>query len=85
MSLHPHAPAYHYLELNAGSAATASALASECALALSCNELSQAVMMVSPSDLEDFAVGFCISQGLVESFSHTCKECEGRGLISELD
>lgn len=67
MSLHPHAPAYQYLELNAGSAATASALASECALALSCNGLSQAVMMVSPSDLEDFAVGFCISQGLVES------------------
>ncbi|HSK24976.1 MAG TPA: ribonuclease E/G, partial [Egicoccus sp.] len=26
-----------------------------------------------------------VSQGLVESFSHTCKECEGRGLISELD
>jgi ribonuclease E len=26
-----------------------------------------------------------VSQGLVESFSHTCKECEGRGLISEID
>jgi Ribonuclease G/E len=25
-----------------------------------------------------------VSQGLVESFSHTCQECEGRGLISEL-
>jgi Ribonuclease G/E len=25
-----------------------------------------------------------VSQGLVESFSHTCKECEGRGIISEL-
>ncbi|MEX2504745.1 MAG: ribonuclease E/G [Egicoccus sp.] len=26
-----------------------------------------------------------VSQGLIESFSHTCKECEGRGLISEID
>jgi Ribonuclease G/E len=25
-----------------------------------------------------------VSQGLVESFSHTCTECEGRGIISEL-
>jgi Ribonuclease G/E len=25
-----------------------------------------------------------VSQGLIESFSHTCPECEGRGLISEL-
>jgi Ribonuclease G/E len=26
-----------------------------------------------------------VSQGLVESFSHTCEHCEGRGIISELD
>jgi Ribonuclease G/E len=26
-----------------------------------------------------------VSQGLVESFSHSCEHCEGRGLISELD
>jgi Ribonuclease G/E len=26
-----------------------------------------------------------VSQGLIESFSHTCQECEGRGLIGELD
>jgi Ribonuclease G/E len=25
-----------------------------------------------------------VSQGLVESFSHTCSECEGRGILSEL-
>jgi Ribonuclease G/E len=25
-----------------------------------------------------------VSQGLIESFSHTCPDCEGRGLISEL-
>jgi Ribonuclease G/E len=26
-----------------------------------------------------------VSQGLLESFSHTCEACEGRGVISELD
>jgi ribonuclease E len=26
-----------------------------------------------------------VSQGLIESFSHTCDTCEGRGIISELD
>ena len=26
-----------------------------------------------------------VSQGLVESFSHTCETCEGRGVISELE
>ena len=26
-----------------------------------------------------------VSQGLIESFSHTCEACEGRGLIGELD
>ncbi len=25
-----------------------------------------------------------VSQGLVESFSHTCEHCEGRGIVSEL-
>jgi Ribonuclease G/E len=26
-----------------------------------------------------------VSQGLIESFSHTCEACEGRGIISEID
>jgi Ribonuclease G/E len=26
-----------------------------------------------------------VSQGLIESFSHTCEACEGRGIVSELD
>ncbi|MEX2486829.1 MAG: ribonuclease E/G [Nitriliruptoraceae bacterium] len=26
-----------------------------------------------------------VSQGLIESFSHTCETCEGRGIISELE
>ena len=59
--------AYHYQELPDGDRVRAHALAEECALALSCNGVSQAVMMVSPNDLEDFAAGFCIGQGLVGS------------------
>lgn len=42
------------------------ALAEECALAIAYNGLSQAVMMVSPADLEDFVVGFSLGAGIVE-------------------
>lgn len=45
----------------------AAVLAEECALALSYNGISQAVMMVSPSELEDFAVGFSLGSGLLDS------------------
>ncbi|MFC3607963.1 formate dehydrogenase accessory sulfurtransferase FdhD [Stutzerimonas tarimensis] len=45
----------------------ASVLAEECALAIAYNGLSQAVMMVSPEALEDFAVGFSLSNGLIDS------------------
>ena len=43
------------------------ALASECALALSFNGLNHAVMMVSPNNLEDFVLGFSLSCGAVEA------------------
>ena len=41
-------------------------LAEECALAVAYNGLNQAVMMVSPADLEDFVVGFSLGAGIVE-------------------
>ena len=42
-------------------------LAEECALAIAYNGLNQAVMMVSPIDLEDFVVGFSLGSGIVDS------------------
>ncbi|MBJ9978239.1 formate dehydrogenase accessory sulfurtransferase FdhD [Pseudomonas sp. S75] len=42
-------------------------LAEEVALAIVYNGLNQAVMLVSPTDLEDFAVGFSVGSGIVAS------------------
>lgn len=42
-------------------------LAEECALAIAYNGLNQAVMMVTPADLEDYVVGFSLGAGIVES------------------
>lgn len=58
--------AYAFAELGAARAQHA-ALADECALAMVYNGLNQAVMMVSPHQLEDFAVGFSLGNALVES------------------
>jgi FdhD protein len=46
---------------------TRTALAEEVALAIAYNGISQAVMLVSPTDLEDFIVGFSIGSGLIAS------------------
>ncbi|MBC9249336.1 formate dehydrogenase family accessory protein FdhD [Pseudomonas alcaligenes] len=61
------AAGYAYAELGSPSSCAQAALAAECALAISYNGLSHAVMMVSPGDLEDFVRGFSLSAGLVES------------------
>jgi len=60
------ASAYTYAELGDGRAQHA-ALAEECALAISYNDLNQAVMTVSPHHLEDFAVGFSLGNDLIQS------------------
>ena len=53
----------------------------EVAVSISINDISHAVMMVSPSNLKDFALGFALSEGLVHSlnevlnitlFEHEC-------------
>lgn len=58
---------YAYAELGQPASVAAAALAEECALAISYNGLSQAVMMVTPQDLHDFVIGFSLSSGLIDS------------------
>ena len=57
---------YHYQPLDTAEQRAVD-LAEECALAVAYNGLSQAVMMISPADFEDFVVGFSIANGFVGS------------------
>ncbi|RMT00413.1 Formate dehydrogenase accessory protein FdhD, partial [Pseudomonas coronafaciens pv. oryzae] len=55
---------YSYSNLE-GRDAARNALAEEVALAIAYNGISQAVMLVSPTDLEDFIVGFSLGSGII--------------------
>ncbi|WEK10206.1 MAG: formate dehydrogenase accessory sulfurtransferase FdhD [Candidatus Pseudomonas colombiensis] len=59
---------YRYCNLD-HSAADSTALAEEVALAIAYNGISQAVMLVTPSDLEDFIVGFSLGSGIISDAS----------------
>ncbi|MFV3304861.1 formate dehydrogenase accessory sulfurtransferase FdhD [Pseudomonas sp. NY15181] len=61
------ADGYTYAELTPENDTGSAALADEIALAIAYNGLSQAVMMVSPNDLEDFVHGFSLGAGFIES------------------
>ncbi|KAF1054872.1 MAG: Sulfur carrier protein FdhD [Stenotrophomonas maltophilia] len=61
------ADGYAYAELGALPTAGLAPLAEEIAVAISFNGLNHAVMMASPSDLEDFVRGFALCNGLVET------------------
>lgn len=65
----PDTPAegYAFAELTPESDTGNAPLADEIALAIAYNGLSQAVMMVSPNDLEDFVHGFSLGAGFIES------------------
>ncbi len=79
---------YTYAELDSGARVEDAVLAEECALAISYNGISYAVMMVSPSALEDFVAGFSLSSAVVQSIDEIYDiqlEGEGIALHAEVD
>ncbi|MHC8287744.1 formate dehydrogenase accessory sulfurtransferase FdhD [Pseudomonas sp. XS1P51] len=58
-----------FREYDTSASVSQAALASEIALAITYNGLSQAVMMVSPGNIEDFIRGFSVSNDIVEDLS----------------
>ncbi|MCY1290895.1 Sulfur carrier protein FdhD [compost metagenome] len=81
-------PGYAFAELDAAAHVEDAVLAEECALAISYNGISYAVMMVSPSALEDFVAGFSLSSGVVQAIDEIYDiqvEGEGIALHAEVD
>lgn len=84
----PEPTGYQYAELDGDARVEDAALAEECALAISYNGISYAVMMVSPSALEDFVAGFSLSSAVVQSIDDIYDiqvEGEGIALHAEVD
>jgi len=59
---------YSYSNLEHSESAS-TALAEEVALAIAFNGINQAVMLVTPTDLEDFIVGFSLGSGIIQDAS----------------
>lgn len=64
-ALTPREVRFHHAER--GVQAESCVLASEVPIALVFNGISHAVMMGTPLDLEDFAIGFALSEGIIDS------------------
>jgi FdhD protein len=81
-----HLPAHRLTAL--GHEALSEVVAEEVAVALVYNGLSHAVMMATPSDLEDLARGFSLTEGIVEKPSEIYDievETAGRGIEVRLE
>ncbi|GGF64941.1 formate dehydrogenase accessory sulfurtransferase FdhD [Alteromonas lipolytica] len=64
---HDTASVYGFQTLESDAHEDNAAIPTECALAISYNQINYAVMMVSPNDLQDFVTGFSLTQGIIDA------------------
>jgi FdhD protein len=72
-----------------GTSTTARMVPEETAVALSFGGTTHAVMMASPADLEDFALGFCLTEGIISAASEIeaieVEDFDGEGAGAGID